>query len=125
MRPWLDELGIAHRMQPSDADLPTPLQLSSAEMERYVGVYEDGIARFHVERTAAGLTISQQPKWAYYENLSTDRSPPVALDALGEHRFFWKPHGGVAPQLCAFRAPTRAGNMKYFGYSLRLFPRIA
>jgi len=52
-----------------------------------VGVYEDIANRYDVMRTPDGLAVSKQTKFAYYENISTQRTAPIPLRPLGNRTF--------------------------------------
>ncbi len=127
MAPWFKDHGVEPVNLPK---VQRPSQRVSIDPGRYVGVYENVMDRFLIAATPDGLTLSSQAKYALYENVSLEPTPPKRLIALGDDRFLLERGGGNdrlsdAPRVFAFRGAVSADRMRYLGLGGRLYPKVS
>jgi CubicO group peptidase (beta-lactamase class C family) len=124
MEPWLKELGSS---QPLGCEaVARPAQEPELDFSRYVGVYENVSVRYFVAPAGRGLTLSSQAKFAPYESISTDATPPTRLISLGDEKFLLESADRrfEAFRVFSFRNPDAAGRMRHLGNTERLFLRV-
>lgn len=128
LQPWFENMGTAKPV--GWAEVSRPSQNIDVDPDRYVGVYENVVNRFNVSRTPSGLALSQQAKFAPYNNMSTEATPPTPLVPLGNEKFLLDAEGGKADpssdgfRLFAFRNPDAIGRMQHIGNGVRLYKRV-
>jgi CubicO group peptidase (beta-lactamase class C family) len=127
--PWIEEFGSSKPLGVTDISLPkTPV---SVNVEKYLGVFESVLNRYRVSKTPRGLAVSQQLKWSFYDNISTEEGPATDLMPLGGDVFVSRPADDKqdrvtdATRLFDFRNPDSAGRMQHLGSGLRLYRRVA
>jgi len=128
MDPWFKELGTTKPYHGADTHLPSEqMQLDS---HQYVGVYENVMSRYVVSRIPDGLALSKQAKFAQYESISTDATPPARLIPLGEETFLLESQemDDNVPEefrVFTFRNADAQGHMQHLGNSLVLHKRVS
>jgi len=127
--PWLKEFGSTRPCGTADIRLPQkPVRVNA---DNYVGIYEDIVNRYIVSGASAGLTLSRQAKYAHYQNMSTEVSPPVPLIPLAEAGSFLEESapgqndGLDAFRLITFRNPGPDGRARHLGNFQHLYPRVS
>jgi CubicO group peptidase (beta-lactamase class C family) len=128
VRPWLEQSGV----EPY-GEVSVKLADASGERDqsRYVGVYQDVLQRYIVAPAAdGGIELSRELAFAPYENMTTTRTVPARLIALGEDSFLLERDdaldndvSGVFYRIFAFSKPDAAGRMQYVGNGMRLYAR--
>lgn len=99
------------------------------DFDRYVGVYEALSSRYRVSCTQDGLVLSSQWKYAFYDSISTEATPPARLIPLGDEKFLLESDvkDDNLPdtfRIFAFRNPDTHGHMRHLGHGMRLYPRV-
>jgi CubicO group peptidase (beta-lactamase class C family) len=126
MKPWLKEIGNAQSL--GETSLRRPAEPIRIHPQRYVGTYEDVIYRWSIVQAADGLTVSKQAKFAPYENISLEPTPPTRLEPLGDDQFLMhaedEDSATMGLRILVFRNPDTSGRMRYLGTLGRLYPRV-
>jgi CubicO group peptidase (beta-lactamase class C family) len=127
MAPWLSELGTTKLLGMADIQ-PRP-ELAPSDPDNYTGVYEDVVNRYRISRGPHGLMLSRQAKFAPYENISLEETPPGRLVPVEDGRFLWEPDGNegeasaIAFRVFAFRNRDARGRVQFLASNGRLYPR--
>ncbi len=94
---------------------------------RYAGVYEDVAAEHTVTEQDGRLSLSSRAKVAFYDTTSTDPTPTLSLDPVGEHSFVVslpEAIAATAPQtILSFVNPQADGRMRHVSTGGRLYRR--
>jgi CubicO group peptidase (beta-lactamase class C family) len=128
LEPWLAEAGGVRPFGLEDVTVPK--DPGGMEPGKYIGIYEDILIRYHISQTAAGLALAREPKAAFYDNISTQPTPPERLLPLGDQQFLLDSHSSddsrlnAALRIVTFRNPDAHGRMQYLETGLHLYPRV-
>lgn len=97
--------------------------------EAYVGTFEDPATIYRVTRTDAGLDMTYQAKFPYYDSISTEETAPAPLEHIGGEKFVWRAAADVAgsprstARLMSFRGSDDAGRARHIGNKNHLYVR--
>ena len=130
MELWFKEVGIT---KPFDiADIRIPSEPVKIDANKYVGVYENIMYRYRISRTRSGVELSKQAKFAEYDSISTEATPPARLIPLGDENFILEPDAETLTglhdprgRIFAFLNPGADGRMQHLGNFLRLYRRAS